>query len=99
MSSPATAPAALRSWPLWLVPQAAPAGARPDADIEPDDCAKNLTIGVHRMASPSHGKAVGALPDELNRQSFCPPETGVRMICALVRPCQARIRRDQEVCT
>jgi hypothetical protein len=36
------------------------------------------------MASPSHDKAVAALLDELNRLNFCHPETGARMIYALV---------------
>jgi hypothetical protein len=37
-----------------------------DADIEPDDRAKTLTIRVHRMASPSHDKAVAALLDGMS---------------------------------
>jgi hypothetical protein len=55
-----------------------------DADIEPDDRARALTIRVHRMASPPHDKAVAALLDELNRLNFCHPETGARTIYALL---------------
>lgn len=54
------------------------------ADIEPDDLAKTLTIRVHRMANPSHDKAIAALLNDLNQQNFCHPETGARMIYALV---------------
>ena len=54
------------------------------ADIEPDDTAKTLTIRVHRMANPSHDKAIAALLQELNLQGFCHPETGAKMIYALV---------------
>ena len=54
------------------------------ADIEPDDIAKTLTIKIHRMASPAHDKAVAALLDDLTLQAFCHPETGARMIYALV---------------
>jgi hypothetical protein len=54
------------------------------ADIEPDDQAKTLTIKVHRMANPSHDKAIAALFNDLNQQEFCHPETGARMIYALV---------------
>ena len=55
-----------------------------DADIEPDDQAKTLTIRIHRMANPSHDKAVTELLKELTLQGFCHPETGARMIYALV---------------
>ena len=55
-----------------------------DADIEPDDLAKTLTIRVHRMANPSHDKAIAALLKELTEQGFCHPDTGARMIYALV---------------
>ena len=54
------------------------------ADIEPDDVAKTLTIKVHRMANPAHDKAVAALLDDLTLQAFCHPETGAKMIYALV---------------
>lgn len=53
-------------------------------DIEPDDFAKTLTIRIHRMANPAHDKAVAALLDELTQQAFQHPETGARMIYALV---------------
>ncbi len=55
-----------------------------DADIEPDPVAKTLTIRIHRMANPSHDKAVAAPLDELTLQGFCPPETGAKMIYTLV---------------
>ena len=55
-----------------------------DADIEPDDIAKTLTIRIHRMANPSHDKAVAALLNELTLQGFCHPETGAKMIYTLV---------------
>ncbi len=54
------------------------------ADIEPDDRAKTLTIRIHRMANPAQDKAVAGLLDELTQQGFCHPETGARMIYALV---------------
>lgn len=55
-----------------------------DADIEPDDTAKTLTIRIHRMANPSHDKAVAELLNELTLQGFCHPETGAKMIYTLV---------------
>jgi len=55
-----------------------------DADIEPDDTAKTLTIRIHRMANPSHDKAVAALLNDLTLQGFCHPETGAKMIYTLV---------------
>ena len=55
-----------------------------DADIEPDDLAKTLTIRIHRMANPSHDKAVAALLNDLTLAGFCHPETGAKMIYALV---------------
>lgn len=55
-----------------------------DADIEPDDRAKTLTIRIHRMANPSHDKAVAELLNELTLQGFCHPETGAKMIYSLV---------------
>ena len=55
-----------------------------DADIEPNDQARTLTIRIHRMANPSHDKAVTELLKELTLQGFCHPETGARMIYALV---------------
>ena len=54
------------------------------ADIEPDDLAHTLTVRIHRMASPAHDKAVGALLDDLTKLEFCHPETGAKMIFALV---------------
>ncbi len=55
-----------------------------DADIEPDDQARTLTIRIHRMANPSHDKAVTELLNELTLQGFCHPETGAKMIYTLV---------------
>jgi hypothetical protein len=54
------------------------------ADIEPDDLAHTLTIRIHRMASPSHDKAISALLDDLTELDFCHPETGAKMIFCLV---------------
>ncbi|MDD2329083.1 MAG: hypothetical protein PHZ13_12470 [bacterium] len=54
------------------------------ADIEPDDSAGTLTIKIHRMACPAHDKAIESLLKDLTEQSFCHPETGVRMIFVLV---------------
>ena len=54
------------------------------ADIEPDERAKTLTIRIHRMANPAQDKAIAGLLDELTQQGFCHPETGARMIYALV---------------
>jgi hypothetical protein len=53
-------------------------------DIEPDSGAKTLTVRIHRMANPAHDKAVAALLHELTEQEFCHPETGAKMIYALV---------------
>ena len=54
------------------------------AHIEPDERAKTLTIRIHRMANPAQDKAIAGLLDELTQQGFCDPETGARMIYALV---------------
>jgi hypothetical protein len=54
------------------------------ADIEPDDLAKTLTIRIHHLANPAQNKAVAALLHDLTEQAFCHPETGARMIYALV---------------
>jgi transposase-like protein len=54
------------------------------ADIEPDERAKTLTIRIHRMANPAQDKAIAGLLNELTQQGFCHPETGARMIYALV---------------
>ena len=53
-------------------------------DIEPDNVAKTLTVRIHRMANPGHDKAVAALLQELTEQEFTHPETGAKMIYALV---------------
>ncbi len=55
-----------------------------DADIEPDDTAKTLTIRLHRMANPSHDKAIAERLDDLTLQGFCHPETRAKMIYTLV---------------
>ena len=54
------------------------------ADIEPDNLAGTLTIRIHRMASPAHDNAIAALLGKLTEQEFCHPETGAKMIFALV---------------
>lgn len=54
------------------------------ADIEPDERAKTLTIRIHRMANSVQDKAIAGLLDELTQQGFCHPETGAKMIYALV---------------
>ena len=54
------------------------------ADIAPDDVAKTLTIRIHRMANPAHDKAIAALLKEITQQEFQHPETGAKMIFALV---------------
>ena len=54
------------------------------ADIAPDDVAKTLTIRIHRMANPAHDKAIAALLEEITQQEFQHPETGAKMIFALV---------------
>ncbi len=54
------------------------------ADIEPDDLAKTLTIRIHHMANPAQNRAVTELLNDLTEQAFCHPETGARMIYALV---------------
>jgi len=53
-------------------------------DIKPDDAAKTLTIKIHRMATPAHDKAIAALLADLTAQGFRHPETGAKMIYALV---------------
>ena len=53
------------------------------ADLEPNEQEKTLTIKIHRMASPVHDRAAGALLDELTSLSFCHPETGMRLIYKL----------------
>ena len=54
------------------------------ADIEPDERAKTLTIRIHRMANPAQDRAIAGLLEELTQQGFCHPETGARMVYALV---------------
>ena len=54
------------------------------ADLVPDPQAKTLTVKIHRMASPVHDRAVAALLNDLNEQHFCHPESGDRLIYALV---------------
>jgi hypothetical protein len=53
-------------------------------DIEPDPMANTLTVRIHRMTSPVHDRAIAALLEELTRQEFQHPETGAKMIFALV---------------
>ena len=54
------------------------------ADIEPDERAQTLTIRIHRMANPAQDRAIAGLLEELTQQGFCHPETGARMVYALV---------------
>jgi len=54
------------------------------ADIVPDPCAKTLTIRIHHMANPVNDRAATALLEEINQHQFCHPETGDRLIYALV---------------
>lgn len=53
-------------------------------DIVPDNQTNTLTIRIHRMANPAHDRAIAALLDELTKQEFCHPESGAKMIYALV---------------
>jgi hypothetical protein len=53
-------------------------------DIEPDEAAKTLTVRIHRMVTPAHDKAIAALLEDLNNLDFCHPETGAKMVYALV---------------
>ncbi len=54
------------------------------ADIEPNAAAKTLTIRIHRMAAPVHDKAIAALLEDLTKIGFRHPETGAKIIYALV---------------
>ena len=54
------------------------------ADLAPDAQAKNLTVKIHRMASPVHDRAIAALLTDLNELNFCHPETGDRLVYSLV---------------
>jgi hypothetical protein len=53
-------------------------------DIKPDEVAKTLTVRIHRMVTPAHDKAIAALLEDLNSLEFCHPETGAKMVYALV---------------
>ncbi len=53
------------------------------ADIEPNQKENTLTVRIHRMACPSHDKAVAALLDDLTKEAFLHPGTGMRMIYRL----------------
>jgi len=53
-------------------------------DIEPDEVAKTLTVRIHRMVTPAHDKAIAALLEDLNSLDFCHPETGAKIVYALV---------------
>jgi hypothetical protein len=54
------------------------------ADLEPNPRDNTLTVRIHRMASPAHDKAIGALLADLTQAAFRHPETGMRMIYELV---------------
>ena len=54
------------------------------ADIEPNTAANTLTIRIHRMAAPVHDKAISALLEDLTNLGFRHPETGAKIIYALV---------------
>ena len=54
------------------------------ADIEPNNAANTLTIRIHRMAAPVHDKAITALLRDLTNLEFRHPETGAKIIYALV---------------
>ena len=53
------------------------------ADICPDSEAQTLTIRIHRMACPTHDRAVAALLADLTAENCRHPETGMRMIYEL----------------
>ena len=53
------------------------------ADIEPDEQGSRLLVRIHRMASPSHDKAIAALLAELTDLNFHHPETGLEMVYEL----------------
>jgi len=53
------------------------------ADLVPDEQDNTLTVRVHRMASPSHDKAVRALFNELNMLDFQHPQTNAKLIYEL----------------
>lgn len=54
------------------------------ADLAPDAQSKTLTVNIHRMASPGHDRAIAALLSDLNELNFHHPETGDRLVYALV---------------
>lgn len=53
------------------------------ADLVPDEQDNTLTVRVHRMASPSHDKAVQSLFNELNMLNFQHPQTNAKLIYEL----------------
>jgi hypothetical protein len=53
------------------------------ADLEPNEQDRTLTVRIHRMASPAHDKAIGALLADLNHADFRHPETGMRLFYEL----------------
>lgn len=54
------------------------------ADLLPDKDAGTLNVRIHRMATPAHDRAIAALLDDLNQLAFRHPETGERLVYALV---------------
>ena len=54
------------------------------ADLQPDKDAGTLNVRIHRMATPAHDRAIAALLEDLNQLAFCHPETGQRLVYALV---------------
>ncbi len=54
------------------------------ADLQPDKAAGTLNVRIHRMATPAHDRAIAALLEDLNQLAFCHPETGQRLVYALV---------------
>jgi transposase-like protein len=54
------------------------------ADIYPDINAGTLTVKLHRMASPTHDKAVANLLHDLNKFEFRHPETALKIVYQLV---------------
>ena len=53
------------------------------ADLVPNEQENTLTVRVHRMASPSHDKAIRALFSELNILDFQHPQTNAKLIYEL----------------
>jgi len=53
------------------------------ADLDPNEQDHTLTVRIHRMASPAHDKAIGALLANLNHSDIRHPETGMRLIYEL----------------